>query len=155
MGALATIVDPRPADVRDQLVALTDALDRVVPARTGENLLIGTWNVRAFSRLRPAWRSTAGDSPIRDLSNACCIAEVVRRFDVTAIQEVAQRRRAAGDDAGARPELGVRRDRRDGGVARQRRAAGLRVRPRPGVACRVSPASWSSGRRSRGCPRAR
>ena len=59
MGALATIDDPRPADVRDQLVALTDALDRVVPARTGENLLIGTWNVRAFSRLRPSWQSTA------------------------------------------------------------------------------------------------
>jgi endonuclease/exonuclease/phosphatase family metal-dependent hydrolase len=88
VGAMATIDDPRPSDVRDELTALTDALDQVVPARTGANLLIGTWNVRAFSRLRPAWRSTPGDSPIRDLSNACCIAEVVRRFDVTAIQEV-------------------------------------------------------------------
>jgi hypothetical protein len=88
VGALATIDDLRPSDVRDQLSALTDALDQVVPPRTGGNLLIGTWNVRAFSRLRPAWRSAAGDSPIRDLSNACCIAEVVRRFDVTAIQEV-------------------------------------------------------------------
>jgi hypothetical protein len=61
VGALATIDDLRPSDVRDQLSALTDALDQVVPPRTGGNLLIGTWNVRAFSRLRPAWRSTAGD----------------------------------------------------------------------------------------------
>lgn len=29
-----------------------------------------------------------GDSPIRDLSNLLCIAEVVRRFDVIAVQEV-------------------------------------------------------------------
>lgn len=30
----------------------------------------------------------AGDSPIRDLSNLLCIVEVVRRFDVIAVQEV-------------------------------------------------------------------
>jgi endonuclease/exonuclease/phosphatase family metal-dependent hydrolase len=42
-------------------------------------------------RLRPAdptWRSGTGDSPIGDLSNLLCIAEVVRRFDVIAVQEV-------------------------------------------------------------------
>jgi len=39
------------------------------------------------------WRSRKGESPIRDLSNVACIAEIVRRFDVVAVQEV--RRSAA------------------------------------------------------------
>ena len=83
------ITDPPPADVTDQLTALSAALDRVIPPKQpGQNLLIGTWNVRAFDRLTPKWRSVTGDSPIRDLSNLLCIAEVVRRFDVVAVQEV-------------------------------------------------------------------
>jgi endonuclease/exonuclease/phosphatase family metal-dependent hydrolase len=44
--------------------------------------------VRAFDRMSPVWRSTAGASPIRDLSNVLAIAEIVRRFDVVAVQEV-------------------------------------------------------------------
>jgi hypothetical protein len=65
------------------------ALDQVIPPKQpGENLLIGTWNVRAFDRLTPKWRSVSGDSPIRDLSNLLCIAEVMRRFDVVAVQEI-------------------------------------------------------------------
>jgi len=83
------ITDPPPADVANQLAALSTALDQVIPPkRPGQNLLIGTWNVRAFDRLTPKWRSVTGDSPIRDLSNLLCIAEVVRRFDVVAVQEV-------------------------------------------------------------------
>jgi endonuclease/exonuclease/phosphatase family metal-dependent hydrolase len=83
------ITDPPPADVADQLAALSGALDRIIPAKQpGQNLLIGTWNVRAFDRLTPKWRSVSGDSPIRDLSNLLCIAEVVRRFDVIAVQEI-------------------------------------------------------------------
>jgi len=38
--------------------------------------------------MTPKWRSVPGDSPIRDLSNLLCIAEVIHRFDVVAIQEV-------------------------------------------------------------------
>jgi endonuclease/exonuclease/phosphatase family metal-dependent hydrolase len=61
----------------------------VIPAKQpGHNLLLGTWNLRAFDRLTPKWHSAAGDSPIRDLSNLLCIAEVIRRFDIIAIQEV-------------------------------------------------------------------
>jgi endonuclease/exonuclease/phosphatase family metal-dependent hydrolase len=83
------ITDPPPADVADQLQVLSGALDRVIPAKQpGENLLIGTWNVRGFDRLTSKWRSVTGDSPIPDLSNLLCIAEVVRRFDVIAVQEV-------------------------------------------------------------------
>lgn len=83
------ITDAPPADVTAQLDAVSAALDSVVPPkRLGQNLLIGTWNVRAFNRITPKWRSTSGDSPIRDLSNVLSIAEVIRRFDVVAVQEV-------------------------------------------------------------------
>jgi endonuclease/exonuclease/phosphatase family metal-dependent hydrolase len=83
------ITDPPPADVASQLAALSTALDQVIPPKqAGQNLLIGTWNIRAFDRMAPKWRSVSGDSPIRDLSNLLCITEVVRRFDVVAVQEV-------------------------------------------------------------------
>ena len=72
-----------------QLANLSAALDQVIPAKQpGRNLLLGTWNVRAFDRLTPKWHSAAGDSPIRDLSNLLCITEVIRRFDIVAVQEV-------------------------------------------------------------------
>lgn len=87
------IDDRRPADVVAQLTVLGAALDQVVPAKSYGNLLVGTWNVRGFDRVRPVWRSRKGESPIRDLSNVACIAEIVRRFDVVAVQEV--RRSAA------------------------------------------------------------
>lgn len=77
-----------PAEVRTELDAISAALDRTVPAKSATNLLIGTWNVRAFDRFSPTWRSKAGDSPIRDQSNVLAIAEVVSRFDVVAVQEV-------------------------------------------------------------------
>ena len=42
---------------------------------------------RAFGGLTEKWRSE-GDEPIRDLFDLRCVAEVVSRFDVVAIQEV-------------------------------------------------------------------
>lgn len=77
-----------PADVAKQLAELSSVLDRQMPTKTPTNLLVGTWNVRAFDRFADKWRSVAGDSPIRDRGNVASIAEVVRRFDVVAIQEV-------------------------------------------------------------------
>jgi hypothetical protein len=48
------IADPPPPDVTDQLASLSVALDQVIPAKQpGQNLLIGTWNVRAFDRMTP------------------------------------------------------------------------------------------------------
>ena len=44
--------------------------------------------------MTPKWRSVPGDSPIRDLSNLLCIAEVIHRFHVVAIQEVRASARA-------------------------------------------------------------
>lgn len=82
------MLDNPPVDVKEELAAVVAALEQVVPARSARNLLIGTWNVRSFDRYTPAWRSHSGDSPIRDLSNVLVIAEIVRRFDVVAIQEI-------------------------------------------------------------------
>ena len=51
------------------------------------NLLIGTWNIRGFGRVYEGWGTNTG-SPKRNLHAMACIAEVVRRFDVMAVQEV-------------------------------------------------------------------
>ena len=73
----SSITDPPPADVAAQVAAYVDALDQVIPGKQNQNLLIGTWNVRAFNRLTPKWRSVAGESPLRDLSNVLCIVETL------------------------------------------------------------------------------
>ena len=94
---------PPPPDVAAQLEALSRVLDRQLQAKTATNLLVATWNVRAFDRFDAKWRSAVGDSPIRDRSNVACIAEIVRRFDVVAIQEV---RRSAGAFQAMMADLG-------------------------------------------------
>ena len=86
----APAADAAPEDVTAQLKKLGGALDQVVPPKRPGNVLIGTWNVRAFDRVNPKWRSSAGDKPVRDRSNVAAIAEIVSRFDVVAIQEVRQ-----------------------------------------------------------------
>jgi len=59
-----------------------------LPSRsTDENLIIGTWNVRHFGKLHRSWAENPG-SPKRNLRSLAYIAEVVRRFDVIAIQEI-------------------------------------------------------------------
>ena len=79
-----------PAAVEAMLTQLRAGLDDphagVPPKRSG-NLLIGTWNVRAFGDITPKWASAAGDSPKRNLADIAAIAEIVSRFDVCAIQE--------------------------------------------------------------------
>jgi endonuclease/exonuclease/phosphatase family metal-dependent hydrolase len=73
------------------LSKLRDGLERAapegVPPRRPNNLLIATWNIRAFGGVTPKWQSAKGDSPMRDLADVCAIAEIVRHFDVVAIQE--------------------------------------------------------------------
>ena len=78
---------PVPGAVTDDAARVRAALAAQVPAKAAGNLLIGTWNIRAFGDLTHTWRSTQDDSPRRDWHALTCIAEVVRRFDVTAVQE--------------------------------------------------------------------
>ncbi len=54
---------------------------------TDYNLLIGTWNVRGFGRVYKEWDENPG-SPKRNLRAMACIAEIIRRIEVVAIQEI-------------------------------------------------------------------
>lgn len=86
---MALVLDPMPADVAAEHGEFSAALDAVVPARElDHNLLIATWNIRAFGDLTEKWHAEAGDSPRRDLRALVAIAELISRFDVVAVQEV-------------------------------------------------------------------
>ena len=72
--------------------AVTEDLDRLalavaIPARTASNLLVGTWNIRALGDLTAKWLAGPKDSPKRDWHAVACLAEVISRFDVVAVQE--------------------------------------------------------------------
>jgi len=83
------ITDPPPLEIAAGLASLRAALDEDIPGKTlDRNLLIATWNIRAFGDLTEKWRSDEDDSPKRDLESLLCIAEIVSRFDVVALQEV-------------------------------------------------------------------
>jgi hypothetical protein len=88
---MSEITDAPPDEVSADLATLRSALDDKsggVPARAlDRNLLIATWNICAFGDLTEEWESADGDSPKRDLHSLLCIAEIVSRFDVIAIQE--------------------------------------------------------------------
>jgi endonuclease/exonuclease/phosphatase family metal-dependent hydrolase len=82
------ITDPPPEEVSADLERLRSALDEDLPAKAlDRNLLIATWNVRAFGDLTEEWESSEEDTPKRDLHSLLCIAEIVSRFDVVAVQE--------------------------------------------------------------------
>jgi endonuclease/exonuclease/phosphatase family metal-dependent hydrolase len=77
-----------PADVAQCLLTFQRALDHNIPAKAiDRNLLIATWNIRAFGGLTELWRAGDDDSPARDLLALRCIADVIARFDVIAVQE--------------------------------------------------------------------
>jgi len=78
---------PRP--VVEDVVRLRRCIERSgIPVKqVDQNLIIGTWNIRAFGRLYRQWTENDGD-PKRNLRAMACIAEIVRRFDVLAVQEV-------------------------------------------------------------------
>jgi hypothetical protein len=89
LGSMLTVTDPPPEEVAADLAQLKSVLDEDIPAKAlDRNLLIATWNVRAFGDLTEKWRSGDDDSPKRDLHALLCIAEIVSRFDVIALQEV-------------------------------------------------------------------
>ena len=81
--------DQPPQDIKNELDDLRVALDDKIPPKIlDRNLLIATWNLRAFGDLTEKWQSSEDDSPKRDLQSLLCIAEILSRFDVIALQEV-------------------------------------------------------------------
>lgn len=73
----------------EDIVRLRRRLDgaNIPPRRTDHNFIVGTWNVRTLGRVHRAWTENPG-SPKRNIRGMAVIAEVVRRFEVVAIQEV-------------------------------------------------------------------
>lgn len=83
------ITEEPPKEIKDELNMLCATLDRDVPAKIPDrNLLIATWNLRGFGDLTESWKCQEKDIPKRDLHALRCIAEIVSRFDVIALQEV-------------------------------------------------------------------
>jgi endonuclease/exonuclease/phosphatase family metal-dependent hydrolase len=75
--------------VTAQVAQLDAALDQVLPAKTpGGNIVVGTWNLRAFADLTKDWQTPAGGSPKRNFADVTYIGRFIRRCDVVAVQEV-------------------------------------------------------------------
>jgi endonuclease/exonuclease/phosphatase family metal-dependent hydrolase len=82
-------VGPMPAEVVDEVLGLRAALRAALPAKSlDRNLLIGTWNIRAFGDLADTWSAGPKDKVKRDRRALALITEIVSHFDVLAVQEV-------------------------------------------------------------------
>jgi len=57
------------------------------PKIADQNLLVASWNIRAFGEIYRAWSENSG-SPKRNLRALAIIAEIMRNLDVIAIQEI-------------------------------------------------------------------
>jgi endonuclease/exonuclease/phosphatase family metal-dependent hydrolase len=78
-----------PQVVIEDIVRLRRCIEHSkIPAKsTDQNLIIGTWNIRQFGRAFTGWDENAGN-PKRNQRAMAYIAEIVRRYDVLAVQEV-------------------------------------------------------------------
>ena len=78
-----------PLSALVDVVELRERIDESkIPQKiVDDNLLIGSWNVRNFGAIRNSWRDTQ-NGPKRNLRALVYIAEIIKRFDVIAIQEV-------------------------------------------------------------------
>ncbi len=95
---MPSVLDNPPFEIQQNLELLKSDLDVKIPSKKlDKNLLIASWNIRAFGNLTRKWASTGADSPKRDLHSVLCIAEIIKRFDVIAIQEVRANIRALRD----------------------------------------------------------
>ena len=89
-GGLDAVV-PDIAHPPAEVLARADALDAALgprPAKApGRNIIIGTWNLRAFGAVTKDWQSGTG-SPKRNFADLVYISRIIRRCDVVAVQEV-------------------------------------------------------------------
>ncbi len=87
-----------PSNIQAELDTLEKQLDLAIPSKElDRNILIATWNIRAFGDLTRKWASGEDDSPRRDLHSLQIITRIIRRFDVIALQEVKSNIRALRD----------------------------------------------------------
>ena len=85
---MAKITDIPSQAIQDELRDLRHDLDHALPVRSADNLLIATWNIRSFGNLTAKWEAGEDDSPKRDLESLLCIIEIIKSFDIIAVQEV-------------------------------------------------------------------
>lgn len=86
---MTNILDTPPQKIIDNLLTLKSDLDlKLPPKKLEKNILISTWNIRAFGDITRKAISSGSDSPKRDFHSILCIAEIIKRFDVIAIQEI-------------------------------------------------------------------
>lgn len=86
---MAKITDIPPPFVAKELRTLRTDLDLVIPPKKlDRNILIATWNIRAFGDLTEQWTEVTDESPKRNLHALLCIIEIISRFDIIAVQEV-------------------------------------------------------------------
>ncbi|WP_217698092.1 endonuclease/exonuclease/phosphatase family protein [Parapedobacter luteus] len=89
MPAMPKITDTPPHNVRQELQFLAADLDEQLPTKQlDRNVLICTWNIRAFGGLTEEWQASDQQSPKRDLQSLLCIVTILKRFDIIAVQEV-------------------------------------------------------------------
>lgn len=78
-----------PSHVTEEIALLNSNLDELIPAKKlDQNVLIASWNIRAFGGLTEKWEADDDDSPKRDLHALLAIAHIIKRFDIIAVQEV-------------------------------------------------------------------
>ena len=72
-----------PAAVQAEVARLAAEVDKVIPRkRRNRNLLIGTWNLRAFGGLTTRWKTQTTDKPKRNLRD---LAFIVHQQDHLAV----------------------------------------------------------------------
>src|SRR3972149_6185843 len=78
-----------PPAIAKEIVLLRRRIEAsgLPPKATDSNLLIATWNIKAFGEVHPAWEENPG-GPKRNLRSLAYLAEVIHRMDVVAVQEV-------------------------------------------------------------------
>lgn len=86
---MPAITEKQPEKVTADVAKLRTQLAQTIPAKQlDHNLLIATWNLRAFGGLTEKWAAGPDDTPKRDYGDLARIAEIVSHFDVIAMQEV-------------------------------------------------------------------
>jgi hypothetical protein len=101
-----------PAPIKNEMLDLRHHLDgKIPPKRDGvSNLLIATWNLKAFASLTETWTAGPNQSPKRDWRALWAITEIISRFDVIALQEVKGDLKAAHHAQDARRRLAIPHD---------------------------------------------
>ncbi|HLT09030.1 MAG TPA: endonuclease/exonuclease/phosphatase family protein [Cyclobacteriaceae bacterium] len=86
---MAHIYEKPPQHIAEEVEQLNKILDGLLPSKQlDRNVLIATWNIRAFGGLTEKWEAKETDTPKRDLHALLCIANILSRFDIIALQEV-------------------------------------------------------------------